>query len=240
MASKLRIDTLEPLDASATVDVKSLSDVGKIGTALASASTVSIGVVGAGEYFHITGTTTINSLGTAFSAGIRRLLIFDGALTLTNSASLICPASTSITTIAGMLVEVVAETTTIWRIVSVLHPSLSVTELGYLDGATSNIQTQMNGKMGSGQTVTTTALSVGPGTTNYVNATSRPVIFIAYAAGSSSATYMTLTVGGTLQSQQYFGTGNSSGVVVGIVGVGVTASLTFNVAFSIGSYTILA
>ena len=40
----------------------------------------------------------------------------------------------------------VAETTSNWRVVSITHPSLSMAELGYLDGVTSNIQTQFSGK----------------------------------------------------------------------------------------------
>ena len=119
----------------------------RLGTAIASAATITVGTRGLGDYIHITGTTTITSLGTAAAAGIRRTLIFDGVLTLThNATSLICPGAANIVTVAGTIIEVVAETTANWRVVSITHPSLSMAELGYLDGVTSSIQTQINAK----------------------------------------------------------------------------------------------
>ena len=119
----------------------------RLGTAIASAATITVGTRGLGDYIHITGTTTITSLGTAAAAGIRRTLIFDGVLTLThNATSLICPGAANIVTVAGTVIEVIAETTANWRVVSVTHPSLSMAELGYLDGVTSSIQTQINAK----------------------------------------------------------------------------------------------
>lgn len=119
----------------------------RLGTAIASAATTTIGTRGLGDYIHITGVATITSLGTAAAAGIRRTLIFDGALTLThNATSLICPGAANIVTVAGTVIEVVAETTANWRVVSITHPSLSMAELGYLDGVTSAIQTQLNAK----------------------------------------------------------------------------------------------
>ena len=119
----------------------------RLGTAIASAATTTIGTRGLGDYIHITGAVTITSLGTAAAAGIRRTLIFDGALTLThNATSLICPGAANIVTVAGTVIEVVAETTANWRVVSITHPSLSMAELGYLDGVTSAIQTQLNAK----------------------------------------------------------------------------------------------
>lgn len=118
---------------------------GTKGAAIASAATTSIGTVGLGDYIHITGTTAITSLGTASSAGVRRTLIFDSAgCVLTHSANIICPGAVSITSVANTVIEVVAETTSIWRVVSVTHPNISHAELGYLDGVTSNIQTQFS------------------------------------------------------------------------------------------------
>lgn len=119
----------------------------RLGTAIASAATTTVGTAGLGDYMHITGTTTITSLGTAGAAGIRRTLIFDGALTLThNATSLICPGAANIVTVAGTVIEVVAESTANWRVVSVTHPSIGMAELGYLNGVTSDIQTQINTK----------------------------------------------------------------------------------------------
>lgn len=129
-------------NGSANIDIED-----RLGTAIASAATTTIGTRGLGDYIHITGTTTITSFGTAAAAGVRRTLIFDGALTLThNATSLICPGAANIVTVAGTIIEVVAETTANWRVVSITHPSLSMAELGYLDGVTSAIQTQLNAK----------------------------------------------------------------------------------------------
>lgn len=129
-------------DGSGNIEIED-----RLGTAIASAATITIGTRGLGDYIHITGTTTITSLGTAVAAGIRRTLIFDGALTLThNATSLICPGATNIVTIAGTVIEVVSETTANWRVVSITHPSLSMAEISYLDGVTSAIQTQLNAK----------------------------------------------------------------------------------------------
>ena len=130
-----------------------------MGANIISATTTTIGTKGLGDYIHITGTTTITSFGNASAAGIRRTLIFDGALTLTHGTNLICPGATSITTVAGMVIEVVAETTTNWRVVSITHPNISMTELGYLDGATSPIQQQLNNKVPLVTTPTTNALA---------------------------------------------------------------------------------
>ena len=130
-------------NGSANIDIED-----RLGTAIASAATTTIGTRGLGDYIHITGTTTITSFGTAAAAGVRRTLIFDGALTLThNATSLICPGAANIVTVAGTIIEVVAETTANWRVVSITHSSLSMAELGYLDGVTSSIQTQFNGKV---------------------------------------------------------------------------------------------
>lgn len=70
------------------------------GSDVSSASTADIGAV-EGLYHDITGTTTITGLGTV-SAGIWKILQFDGALTLThNATSLILPGNANITTAAG-------------------------------------------------------------------------------------------------------------------------------------------
>lgn len=84
------------------------------GAAIASASTTAIGGNTDGNYLHITGTTTITSFGTV-AAGISRTVVFDGILTLTNSASLILPGGANITTAAGDVAEFVSEGGGIWR-----------------------------------------------------------------------------------------------------------------------------
>jgi hypothetical protein len=64
-----------------------------------------------GNYWHVTGGTTITSI-TSPQAGLVFALTFDGALTLThNATSLILPGGVNITTAAGDTVIFVAETT---------------------------------------------------------------------------------------------------------------------------------
>ena len=84
------------------------------GADIASASTVNLATA-TGNYVHITGTTTVTALGTV-SAGIRMLLVFDGALTFThNATSLILPGAANITTAAGDRCEVVSLGSGNWR-----------------------------------------------------------------------------------------------------------------------------
>ena len=140
----------------------------RLGTAIVAAATTTIGTAGLGETIHITGTTTITSFGTATTAGTTRTLIFDGALTLThNATSLILPHGVNITTVAGTVIEVIAETTANWRVTSMSHPNISFAELGFLDGVTSSIQTQLGNKADS-SVVTTLSTNIGPTNTDYV------------------------------------------------------------------------
>jgi hypothetical protein len=84
------------------------------GADIASAATVDLSAA-TGNYVHITGTTTITSLGTV-SAGMRFMLVFDGALTFThNATSLILPGAANITTAAGDRCEVVSLGSGNWR-----------------------------------------------------------------------------------------------------------------------------
>lgn len=86
------------------------------GTALPSAATVNIGAA-TGEYLHITGSTTITAFDTA-QAGTERIVVFDGALTLTHSAtSLILPTAANITTAAGDAARFRSEGSGNWRCV---------------------------------------------------------------------------------------------------------------------------
>lgn len=132
----------------------------RLGSVLPSAATTTIGTSGLGDYFHISGTTTITSFGAATTAGIRRTLCFDGILTITHHATnLICPGTTNIVTAAGTVIELIAETTSTWRVVSISNPLISMAELGYLDGVTSSIQTQINNRVDKSGAVLTGALT---------------------------------------------------------------------------------
>lgn len=86
------------------------------GTAIASAATTDIGAVN-GNFVHITGTTTITSLG-SIQAGTRRIVTFDGTLKLTHGAvSLILPNGADITTAPGDVACFVSEGSGNWRCV---------------------------------------------------------------------------------------------------------------------------
>lgn len=101
------------------------------GAAVASSGTTNIFGTD-GDFLHITGTTTITSFGTALKAGAMRVVVFDGALTLTHHATnLILPGAANITTAAGDTLIVRAETTTTFRIISYMKASgYPVTDTG--------------------------------------------------------------------------------------------------------------
>lgn len=81
------------------------------GSAVASATTTDVWATD-GNTVHVTGTTTITSLGTAPNVGAVRWVIFDGILILTDGANLNLPGSANITTAAGDFARVYADTTT--------------------------------------------------------------------------------------------------------------------------------
>lgn len=92
--------------------------INRKGTAVASAATCNIWGI-AGNYVHISGTTGISSFGTAPFAGAVRRIIHDGAVTLTNGTNLKCPGDQDLAVAANDMYEVVADTTTAFRVVSV-------------------------------------------------------------------------------------------------------------------------
>jgi hypothetical protein len=81
------------------------------GSAVASAATTDIWATD-GNTIHVTGTATITGVGTAPRVGAWRKVIFDGALVLTHGANLNLPGSANITTAAGDVAFVYADTTT--------------------------------------------------------------------------------------------------------------------------------
>lgn len=85
------------------------------GANLASATTVTFG--NDGQYFIITGTTTINAFSNAWD-GRQCIVSFSGALQLTNSAGLVLPGGANITTAANDCAVFVNESTGVWRCVS--------------------------------------------------------------------------------------------------------------------------
>lgn len=95
-----------------------------------------------GNFMHITGTTTITSFGTAEQAGDCRTVVFDGALTLThNATSLILPTGANITTAAGDVAIVRAETTANARVIAYLRKDgSSLTSSGGILGTYKNLK----------------------------------------------------------------------------------------------------
>lgn len=87
------------------------------GTNIASSSSTDLGAA-TGQYVKITGTTTVNSLGTA-AAGTTRDVEFTGALTLThNATSLILPNAVNKLTVAGDCARFVSEGSGNWRCIN--------------------------------------------------------------------------------------------------------------------------
>ena len=85
------------------------------GSDIASATTTDLGGT-VGMYHDITGTTTITGFGSTAATGTRKVLQFDGALTLTyNATSMILPGNADITTAAGDMAEVIHEGSGNWR-----------------------------------------------------------------------------------------------------------------------------
>lgn len=107
---------------------------------IASASTTDIGAA-AGNFVHVTGTTTITALGTA-QAGSRRVVRFAGALTLThNATSLILPTGANITTAANDCAVFVSEGSGNWRCVAYQRADGSALSGGGLTGFTATLNT---------------------------------------------------------------------------------------------------
>ncbi len=125
-----------PITAGGTAGVTAVAGADNLstkGTDIPSATTTDIGAA-TGRYVHITGTTTITGLGTK-TAGVLRIVTFDGALTLThNATSLILPSGANILTASGDVASFVSEGGGNWRCVGYTRASgaaLSVSG-GYL------------------------------------------------------------------------------------------------------------
>jgi len=88
------------------------------GAAIASAATLTLGADG--NTFSVTGTTTITAIASV-AIGTTATLIFAGALTLTNSASLILPGGANITTAAGDVATVVQTGASVWTCTSYMR-----------------------------------------------------------------------------------------------------------------------
>jgi hypothetical protein len=127
------------------------------GADIASAGTVNL-TTATGNYVHITGTTTITAI--TLAQGAERTVVFDGALVLTNGASLILPFGSSITTTAGDVAIFRGEAAGVVRCVSYSHKSELI---GYRTGQGGSV-TQLTSKStavtlnkSSGEVITSSA-----------------------------------------------------------------------------------
>ena len=139
------------------------------GADIASAAAITPGTDG--NYFHITGTTTITSVAT-LQAGSVVIFEFDGVLTVThNATSLILQGGSNLTTAAGNMVAFISEGSGNWRELfrGQTTGTLSVSEGG--TGATSHTDGGVLIGKGTGAFESTgvladSAMIVGDGTTN--------------------------------------------------------------------------
>ena len=113
--------------------IRALGSIARVlrakGSDVASATTTDLGAATTGDFVHVTGTTTITGLGT-IAAGIKKVVTFDGALTLThNGTSLILPGAANITTATNDIAVFVSEGAGNWRCISYFpyagYPALS-------------------------------------------------------------------------------------------------------------------
>lgn len=177
-----------------------------LGTPLASAATVTVGTAGGAESRHITGNVQITSLGVSVT-GVKRELIFDAGLIIVhNATSLVCPGAVNLITAAGMVVDVICENgaSGYWRVTNISHSGVSATELGYLDGVSSSIQTQINAKEPSITSGTSAQLWLGNKTWVSVLSQVQGTLLTGYLVGANTdlvATDTVLAAFGKLQAQ---------------------------------------
>jgi len=87
-----------------------------IGANIASAGTVNLAVA-TGDYVVVTGTTGVTGFGTV-AAGMRYFVEFDGALTITHAATLLCPGAKDIKTAAGDVVWLESKGSGSWKVLA--------------------------------------------------------------------------------------------------------------------------
>ena len=141
-------------------------DLATKGADIASATTTDLGAV-AGLFHDITGTTTITSFGTV-SAGIWKIIKFEGALTLThNATSLILPGGANITTADGDIAIMFSEGSGNWRCVNYVKASVappSVSAVAASDSVAGVIEYAIQSEM---ESASSTTLAVTPGRVKY-------------------------------------------------------------------------
>lgn len=160
----------------------------KKGSNLPSAATTTIGTAGLGDMIHITGTTTITSLGLSIN-GVTRTIVFDAVLTLThNNTSLILPTNANITTAAADTAVFICENGTngYWKCIAYTRANGTPLTLGLLNtGGNSATATTLIGDQSSWASYRTNAVANMLGWKKYGN---DHVIFDASDSTSPSGT----------------------------------------------------
>jgi hypothetical protein len=192
-------------------------DLAHKGADIASATTTDLGAV-VGLMHDITGTTTITSFGTV-SAGIWKLVKFEGALTLThNATSLILPNAANITTADGDTALAFSEGSGNWRIHSyagknayhsTLTTSGAVTTNTILSAATTaNVFNTVATTVNAFGAATTLTIGAATSDTTYTgqsftltgaNSTDNTVFAVTNTSNAAAAShsYVDVSVGGT-------------------------------------------
>lgn len=182
--------------------------------AVASATSIDLRTIG-GNYVHVTGTTTIDTI--QLNDGDRRLITFDGSLTLTNGAGLVLPTGANITTAAGDHALFVGDSGSVTRCIGFFRASgAALAEVGFSGLVAEATDTQVFTADGTwnrpatGQLVC--VLCVGGGGGGGMNSSSTSS---AYGGGGGDA------VVGTFVRADF---GSTVAVTVGAGGAGKTTS----------------
>jgi hypothetical protein len=213
-------------------------------TDLASAATTDIGLQNT-NFLRVTGTTTITSFGTNYNGP--RFLRFAGALTLTNSATLILPGAANITTVAGdtliVIPKATAGTADGWQVVAYQRNSTPAANAMGFKNRLINGQLLINQRAVTGSVVLTAGsyghdrFKAGASGCSYTFSTTANVTTITISAGSlmqiieglnlESGTYV-LSWAGTAQGRIGGGTYGTTGTVTGSVVGGTNTTVEFN------------
>ena len=146
------LNAARPIGNGGTGQVTAIAAIDALhtkGANVASATTTDIGAA-SGRFVHITGTTTITGFGTK-TAGVVRILTFDGILTLTHDdTSLILPTGANITTAAGDNAVMVSEGSGNWRCIAfVRKDGTALAQPAALTGTSAVITSTNDGATGA-------------------------------------------------------------------------------------------
>lgn len=179
---------------------------------VASATTTDIGAINS-DKIRITGTTAITSLGSA-AAGVRKTLLFAGALTLTyNATSLILPSAASIQTVAGGSAEAISEGSGNWRVINYYDTGAyqpldaGLTAIAAASGAVATVAAlaPMGGGISYGHLYGLETSNNASDPTNDID------IALGFAVDSTRATGMELTAGITKRLDAAWAVGSGNG-----------------------------